>query len=432
MLNWCFFLNKNYDNKSVVQNMLKRQHEKTIKNQFCSKEKKTTFAAPVKNTPKRSVTGISVISTNRFENSVPMIEVKDIKDTSKDHSVFALMTAMQHEQVIFCHDHATGLKAIIAIHNTNLGPSLGGTRMWMYKNESDALTDVLRLSRGMTYKAAISGLNLGGGKAVIIGDSKKDKSEALFRRFGKFVNSLNGKYITAEDVGTSTKDMEYVSRETKFVTGLPEGMGGGGDPSPVTAYGVYMGMKASAKEMWGNDDLKGKKVLVQGVGHVGEHLVAHLTKEGAKVYITDINQEALNKVATTHGAEIVAPDNIYSLDIDIYAPCALGATLNTENISKLKCSIIAGAANNQLADENIHGKMLMDKGIIYAPDFLINAGGLINVYSELKGYDRAKALQQTEHIYKVTLDILKKSKAEHIPTHVAAKELAEKRIHEKG
>ena len=358
--------------------------------------------------------------------------MSDIKDTgATGENIFSLMTSMKHEQVVFCYDHETGLKAIIAIHNTNLGPSLGGTRMWMYKNESDALTDVLRLSRGMTYKAAISGLNLGGGKAVIIGDSKKDKSEALFRRFGKFVNSLSGKYITAEDVGTSTKDMEYIAKETKHVTGLPETMGGGGDPSPVTAYGVYMGMKASAKNVWGNDNLSGKKVVVQGVGHVGENLVKQLTKDGAKVYITDINQDALAHVAKQYNAEVISPDQVYDMDVDIYAPCALGATLNTENINKLKCAIVSGAANNQLDDENVHGQMLMDKGIVYAPDFLINAGGLINVYSELQGYNRDNAFKQTEHIYNVTLDILKKSKEENIPSQQAAKQLAEKRIYGK-
>jgi len=303
--------------------------------------------------------------------------------------------------------------------------------MWMYKTEAEALNDVLRLSRGMTYKAAISGLNLGGGKAVIIGDSKKDKSEALFRRFGRFINNLNGQYITAEDVGTSTKDMEYVAMETKSVTGLPEAMGGSGDPSPVTAYGVYMGMKASAKFAWGNDDLNGKKVLVQGIGNVGRNLVSHLTKEGAVVYIADINEEQLNKVANEYGATVVSNDGLYDLDIDIYAPCALGATLNTENISRLKCSIVAGAANNQLADESIHGPMLVQKGIVYAPDFLINAGGLINVYSELNGYDRSKALAQTEHIYNATMDILKNAQADGIHTQLAAMQIAEKRIYNK-
>ncbi|HNR21212.1 MAG TPA: Glu/Leu/Phe/Val dehydrogenase [Bacteroidia bacterium] len=362
-----------------------------------------------------------------------MIEVKEHKATeAKQASVLGGMSALGHEQVVFCNDDATGLKAIIAIHNTVLGPALGGTRMWVYKNEAEALTDVLRLSRGMTYKAAISGLNLGGGKAVIIGDSKKDKSEALFRRFGKFVNSLSGKYITAEDVGTKTKDMEYIAMETKHVTGLPENMGGGGDPSPVTAYGVYMGMKASAKQAWGNDSLKGKKVIVQGIGNVGQSLVKHLTEEGAKVYISDINEEALKEVSAKYKAEVVKPDSIFGMDVDVYAPCALGATLNTENINELKCAIVAGAANNQLAVEEEHGPMLTKKGIIYAPDFLINAGGLINVYSELSGYNREAALRQTEKIYDYTLNIFKKAAEENIPTYLAAKQIAEKRISDIG
>jgi leucine dehydrogenase len=363
-----------------------------------------------------------------------MIEVKEVtqqKTVSAD-TLFDTMSSAGHEQVVFCHDTASGLKAIIAIHNTILGPALGGTRMWKYDNEADALKDVLRLSRGMTYKAAISGLNLGGGKAVIIGDSKKDKSEALFRRFGRFVNSLSGKYITAEDVGTSTKDMEYVKMETNHVTGLPESMGGGGDPSPVTAYGVYMGMKAAAKHKWSHDGLNGKKIVVQGVGHVGENLVKFLMKEGAKVYIIDINEEQLKKVATITRAEALTTTDFYGMDMDIYAPCALGATLNTDNITRLKCSIVSGAANNQLAEETLHGKMLMEKGIIYAPDFLINAGGVINVYSELTGYNRDRAMQQTEKIYDYTLDILNRAAAEKIPTYLAANRTAEKRIADIG
>jgi leucine dehydrogenase len=362
-----------------------------------------------------------------------MIEVKELQETSlKNNGVFGPMSSNNHELVVHCYDHDTGLKAIIAVHNTVLGPALGGTRMWLYKSENEALNDVLRLSRGMTFKAAISGLNLGGGKAVIIGDSKKDKSEALFRKFGRFVENLNGKYITAEDVGTSTKDMEYVRMETTHVTGLPESMGGGGDPSPVTAYGVYMGMKASAKELWGNDSLEGKKVIVQGVGHVGENLVKLLSNENAKVFITDINEAQLKNVSREYKAEIVNPDTLYDLNVDIYAPCALGATLNSDTISRLKCSIVAGAANNQLADELIHGQMLVEKGILYAPDFLINAGGLINVYSELQGYNRERALKATEHIYKVTLDIFRKSKEEKITPVIAAKQIAEKRIADIG
>jgi len=357
-------------------------------------------------------------------------EPKEITQTSG--SVLKQMSINNHEQVVFCNDNETGLKAIIAIHNTVLGPALGGTRMWAYNNEAEALNDVLRLSRGMTYKAAISGLNLGGGKAVIIGDSKKIKNEQLMRRFGKFVNSLGGKYITAEDVGIGTKDMEYVKMETNFVTGIPETMGGSGDPSPVTAFGVYMGMKASAKFAYGSDSLQGKKVFVQGIGHVGENLVDYLVKEGAIVSIFDINQERLVECANATGATVFKGNDVYEADMDIYAPCALGATLNTDSISKLKCSIIAGAANNQLEDEMLHGKMLLDKGIVWAPDFLINAGGLINVYSELNGYNREEAMSNAQKIYDLTGSILKTAQAENITTIVAAKNIAEKRIAEIG
>ena len=341
------------------------------------------------------------------------------------------MARMGHEQVVFCQDKETGLKAIIAIHDTTLGPALGGTRMWDYASEEDALQDVLRLSRGMSLKAAISGLELGGGKAVIIGNSKTEKTEALMRKFGSFIDSLGGKYITAEDVGMNTKDMQYVRMETKHVTGIPESMGGSGDPSPVTAFGVYMGMKASAKYKWGSDSLYAKKVVVQGIGHVGESLVKHLTEEGANVIINDINETRLAEMAEEYGAKIVMGDAIFDLEMDIYAPCALGATVNPETLRKLKCEIIAGAANNQLAEENRDGQLCSDKGIVYAPDFLINAGGLINVYSEIKGYDRENALNQTRAIYDTTLEILKKAELENITTHTAALEIAEQRINDR-
>ncbi|MEO8087342.1 MAG: Glu/Leu/Phe/Val dehydrogenase [Bacteroidota bacterium] len=358
-----------------------------------------------------------------------MVEVKDMNEAGISRDlVFGNKSFAEHEEVVFCYDKKTGLKAIIAIHDTTLGPALGGTRMWMYKSEAEALNDVLRLSRGMTFKAAISGLELGGGKAVIIGDARKDKTPELFRKYGEFIDSLKGRYITAEDVGTSTSDMVYVHERTKYVTGLPENMGGSGDPSPVTAYGVYMGMKASAMEMWGDDSLRGKKIAIQGVGHVGENLVRYVSEEGAKVFITDINKELLEAVSKKFGAEIVAPDAVYDLDIDIYAPCALGATLTTENIGRLKCVIVSGAANNQLADEYIHGRMLTDKGILYAPDFLINAGGLINVYSEIKGYDREASLLKAKNIYTTTLEIFKKAKMENISTATAARVIAEERL----
>jgi leucine dehydrogenase len=345
-----------------------------------------------------------------------------------ENFVIQRMSMHNHEQVVFCQDEATGLKAIIAIHNTILGPALGGTRMWAYKNEVEALNDVLRLSRGMSYKAAITGLNLGGGKAVIIGDSRKDKTEALMRRFGKFVDSLGGKYITAEDVGISTRDMEFVKMETDHVSGLPESMGGSGDPSPVTAYGVYMGMKAAAKEMWGSDSLEGKKIAVQGIGHVGESLVEYVTKENAKVYVCDIYADRLERAVKQYNATVVDVNDLYDLDMDIYAPCALGATINDDTLSRLKCSIIAGAANNQLEDEKVHGKIVMEKGLLYAPDFLINAGGLINVYSELEGYNRERSMARAENIYQTTLDIFKLSREQNIPTYMAANMLAEQRI----
>jgi leucine dehydrogenase len=358
-----------------------------------------------------------------------MIEIKDLKEARMEGDfIFKNPSFANHEQIVFCHDKDTGLKAIIAIHNTTLGPALGGTRMWNYKSESEALNDVLRLSRGMTHKAAISGLRLGGGKAVIFGDSKKDKTPEMFVKYGEFIESLNGKYITAEDVGTSTGDMVNIRKSTKHVTGLPEEMGGGGDPSPVTAYGVYMGMKAAAKKKWGNDSLNGKKIAVQGIGHVGANLVRLISKENAKVFITDINQDSLNSVASQYNAEIVTPDVIYDLDMDIYAPCALGATLNTENINRLKCAIVSGAANNQLADENVHGTMLTKKGILYAPDFLINAGGLINVFSELHGYNREDALSHTQKIYDTTLEIFDKAQRENSTTVEAAISIAEDRI----
>lgn len=357
------------------------------------------------------------------------MEVKTLKDIDlSKNPVIGQMGLYNHEQILFCNDNATGLKAIIAIHNTVLGPSLGGTRMWNYNNEMEALNDVLRLSRGMTYKSSVAGLNLGGGKAVIIGDPKKIKNEALLRRFGKFVDSLGGKYITAEDVAMTSHDMEVIHMETDYVSGLPENMGGSGNPSPVTAYGVYVSMKASAKETWGSDSLSGKKVLVQGIGHVGEVLVEHLSKEGAKVYIHDISEERLKAVAAKYKAEVVSPDTMFDLDIDVYAPCALGATVNDDTLAKLKCKIICGAANNQLAEEQKHGELVGKKGILYAPDYVVNAGGIINVYYELEGYNRERAMAHAEKIYATTSNIFQLAKKEGIPTYMAANRLGEQRI----
>ncbi len=338
------------------------------------------------------------------------------------------MNQMGHEQIVYCHDEATGLKAIIAIHNTVLGPSLGGTRMWPYQSENDALKDVLRLSRGMTYKSALAGLNLGGGKAVIIGDSRKDKSEALLRRFGQFVESLSGKYITAEDIGISTRDIEYMAEETNHIAGLPESRGGGGDPSPVTAFGVYMGIKASAKYAYGSDSLEGKRILVQGAGNVGSHLVELLSKEGAIIAISDIHEDKVAALAGRFKLEVIQHDKVYESPMDIYAPCALGATINDETMEVLQCDIIAGGANNQLDDEIRHGAMLIDRSMIYAPDFLINAGGIINCYSEVIGYNRDEAYRKTEGIYNVTLNVLKTAAEKRKPAQAVAIDLAIDRI----
>jgi leucine dehydrogenase len=344
-------------------------------------------------------------------------------------SVLELMQQMGHEQVVFCQDPHTGLNAIIAIHNTTLGPSLGGTRVWNYSTYDEAMVDALRLSRGMTYKSAISGLNLGGGKAVLIGDASKLKTEAFWRRYGKFVNSLNGKYITAEDVNTSKMDMEYIGMETKFVTGKPEYMGGSGDPSPVTAYGVYMGMKASAKKAFGTDVLTGKKIVVQGAGNVGQYLMGYLVEEGAKVYTCDINEAKLKEVKAKYPSiEIIPSETMFDMEMDIYAPCALGATVNTESINKMKCPVIAGGANNQLADENVHGPMLVEKGILYAPDFLINAGGIINISIEIDGYNRERAMNTVAKIYDRTLQIYTLAEEQKIHTQLAAMHVAEKRL----
>lgn len=336
-----------------------------------------------------------------------------------------------HEQVVFCHDKDSGLKAIIAIHNTILGPALGGTRMWPYKSEEDALVDVLRLSKGMTYKASAAGLNLGGGKAVIIGDPKKDKSEALFRNFGAYVNSMNGKYITAEDVGTTVNDMAYIFMETPYVTGIPVTFGGSGDPSPFTAHGVLMGIKASVKEKLKTDSLKGVRVAVQGLGNVGSHLVEYLLKEGALVTVADIDKEKTQKIASKLNLQVLDPETIATSECDVFAPCALGAVINDQNISKLKCKIVAGGANNQLAEYR-HGDALMELGVLYAPDYVINAGGLMNVFVELEGYSRDRAFEKTTQVYDNLMQVFTISREEKIATQRAADRLAEKRIHAIG
>jgi leucine dehydrogenase len=336
-----------------------------------------------------------------------------------------------HEQVVFCHDKAAGLKAIIAIHNTALGPALGGTRMWNYKTEEEALVDVLRLSKGMTYKAAAAGLNLGGGKAVIIGDSKTQKTEALFRAFGQFVNSLNGRYITAEDVGTGVGDMEYIFMETPWVTGIPKDFGGSGDPSPYTAHGVLMGIKAAAKWKLSTDELRGVRVAVQGLGNVGTHLVKYLVQEGAIVSVTDVDTEKVKKHVELYKVQSIEPDKIVSTECDIFAPCALGAVINDQTVSKLKCKIIAGGANNVLAEAR-HGDHLKELGITYAPDYVINAGGLMNVFVELEGYSSDRSFEKTKRVYDNCMRVFEIAKRDNVGTHTAADRLAEERIQNVG
>lgn len=332
-----------------------------------------------------------------------------------------------HEEVVFCHNQDAGLKAIIAIHNTVLGPALGGLRMWPYKTEQDALDDVLRLSKGMTYKAAVAGLNLGGGKSVIIGDPNKDKSEALFRALGRFVNSLGGRYITAEDVGIDVNDMEYVLKETEFVTGVHQVHGGSGDPSPFTAFGTLQGLLASLSHVYGNEDVGKYSYAVQGVGHVGMEYVKLLREQGAKVFVTDINQDAVQRAVDELGCEAVALDDIYDVDCDIYSPCALGGTVNLDTIPRLKCKIVCGAANNQLATDEC-GVELERRGILYAPDYAVNAGGLMNVSIEFDGYNRERAMRMMRTIYYNLGKIFEIAKRDGVPTFTAADRMAEERI----
>jgi leucine dehydrogenase len=346
--------------------------------------------------------------------------------------LFDYISQAEHEQVVFCNDPETGLQAIIGLHNTTLGPGLGGCRMYHYASHHNALIDALRLSRGMTYKAAITGLNLGGGKSVIIGDPKKHKSEALFRRFGRYIESLNGRYITAEDVGTTTRDMSYINMETRHVTGLPEAYGGNGDPSPVTGYGVYLAIKAAANQAYGSDSLANKRVLVEGAGKVGTYLLDYLAKEGAHLLVTDLNDRNRDYATRHYGAEPVPLQDLPDTPVHIYAPCALGATLNDDTIPRLQADIIAGAANNQLADEERHMAMLEDRNILYTPDYMINSGGLTSVYSEWKGFDRSSAYQLTENIYHTTRHILNRASDEQISTKHAADRMAEERIEQIG
>ena len=343
--------------------------------------------------------------------------------------IFDAINKYGHEQIVLCHDEATNLRAIIAIHNTILGPALGGCRMWPFESEEEAIFDAMRLSRGMTYKNAAAGLNLGGGKAVIIGDPNKDKSEALFRAFGRFVQSLGGRYITAEDVGTSVEDMEQIKMETSFVSGLPPEFGGSGDPSPFTALGAFEGIKASVKYKLQKKDIRGIKVAVQGVGHVGYYLCEMLHEAGAELIVTDIFEDKIDTVVNEFGAKSVPEDEIYSVDAEVFAPCALGAIVNDETIKQMKFKIIAGGANNQLLDENIHGKKLKAKDILYAPDYLINAGGVINIYFEtINEYNKERVTKKVKNIYNILMEVYQISGEQNITTVEAAAHFAEKRI----
>lgn len=341
---------------------------------------------------------------------------------------FKKLYSMGHEEVVIFSEPSCGLKAIVAIHDTTLGPALGGTRMWPYASEEEAVEDVLRLSRGMTYKAAISGLNLGGGKAVIIGDPKKDKSEALFRAYGRFIESLNGRYISAEDVNISVNDIDHMYTETNYVCGVAKAHGGSGNPAPYTALGVFRGMQASAMQTWGSKSVKGKVVGIQGVGSVGFELAKLIHEDGGSLLFTDINKDNIAKFqAEFPEAKFVQADDIYTTEMDVYSPCALGATLNDKTIPQLKCKIVNGAANNQLAEDR-HGKQLQELGILYAPDYLINAGGLMNVSIEFEGWNDDKSRRMIDKIYDTTLEIFKTAEERGIPVNEATDYLAEQRL----
>ena len=343
--------------------------------------------------------------------------------------LFDTIAEMGHEQLVICNDRSAGYRGIIAIHSTTLGPALGGTRFWQYGSDDDAIVDALRLARGMTYKNAVAGLNLGGGKSVIIGNNRTVDREMIFRAHGRFVESLGGRYITAEDVGTSTADMDFVHMETKNVSGLA---GRSGDPSPVTAHGVFRSIQASARERWGSDDLGTRTVSIQGCGHVGHYLARELHEAGAKLIVTDIDAERVKQVCTEFGAKAVAADEIYGVQADIFAPCALGAIINDDTIPQLQVEIVAGAANNVLLDAERHGVALEARNILYAPDYVANAGGVINVYGELAGWDSVRAFRKADEIYETILKVYRIAKDDGVPTYVAADRLAEQRIRAVG
>lgn len=346
-------------------------------------------------------------------------------------AVFSLSDFADHEQVVFVSDDKSGLKAIIAVHNSNLGPALGGCRMWPYASEDEAIRDVLRLSRGMTYKSAMANLKLGGGKSVIIGNPRTQKTPELLAAFARALEQLNGRYIAAEDSGTSVADMKYMTQFTRHVAGIhdkPSDAGTrSGDPSPATAYGTFIGIRAAVKERLGRDSLEGLRVAVQGVGNVGFDLARQLKAAGAQLWVTDIHREPLLQAGKELGATVVAPEEVFGLDVDVFAPCALGAILNDSTIPQLKAKVVAGAANNQLAEAR-HGAELMRRGILYAPDYVINAGGIIDVYHERIGFDRAALIKHIEGIEDNLMEIFERARKEERPTDEVADAIAEERF----
>lgn len=341
--------------------------------------------------------------------------------------IFLDMAELEHEQLVFCRNDDVGLRAIIAVHSTALGPALGGCRLYNYANEADAVRDVLRLSRGMTYKAAVAGLDLGGGKSVIIGDPSI-KSEELFRAFGRFVESLGGRYITAEDMNTTVEDMDRIRRETRYVTGASTDSGGSGDPSPVTAWGVFHGIRACLEVVYGSPDVSGRTVAIQGLGAVGIHLARFLHEAGAQLLVTDISERKLELAAREFGAKPIVGDDFYSYECDVLAPCAIGGIINAATIPRIRAPIIAGAANNQLDDEERDGALLEQAGIVYAPDYVINAGGLINVAAELQGVGGRKAMSVAASIFDTVKRIINLSRAGAITTTAASNQVARERI----
>jgi leucine dehydrogenase len=381
---------------------------------------------------RRGLAGLAISNGRVLRSLAPdpepnWIESGTISAQELSVDAFEQMAGMGHEQVVFCRNDRAGLRAIIGIHDTTLGPSLGGCRLYPYTSEADALRDVLRLSRGMTYKAAIAGLDLGGGKAVIIGEAAI-KSEALFRAFGRFVESLGGRYITAEDMNTTVEDMNCIRRETTHVTGWSEAFGGSGDPSPVTAWGVFHGIRAALQIVFGSPEVRGRRVAIQGLGNVGFHLAKYLAKEGAELVFTDISKANLGRAVDAFGGKVIDSDDWYSADVDVLAPCAVGGIINATTIPLVRAPIIAGGANNQLDDERRDGEALEERGITYAPDYVINAGGLINVHSEVKKWPRSKAMDDATNIYNTVKSVILKAKGEGITTTQASNRIAEERI----